>query len=735
MDEDRPLLSAAHERSILQVIVDRILTLEPHLCILERQTQFSKKKLTWTREERERAEAEAARLHAQQASSSPRHTLSKENQGTLEAFLDALYNALRGNVRTQRMFDEMEIVLLTREEADAREAQRVLDEQRGVSRDQTAGDNDATSPATPLKKSPLEKSRAIGGGYDLMVRLLQSDLTRRHAIRQLEALIEPELKLGPRFRATTDVAPLDSVASRPPSRPMMTRHASLSFASPPQLQSPPQQLSSPGGLGFAPSMYRPTMDRRTSSLSSPLGAPLGAPPGAPLGAPTTITSPAAQFAAITRARSVTGSPGHQHSLSAAPMSPITALSPPAAAFVSPAAAAAAASVAQPLLRGHGVNHYIQLLLDLLHELPANEFTARTLYLRSLRHVCSSSPYAQAFFRARSGFFNLFLLIDKLKVPELQRRKQLRKVATKVAGRTNDITAAESNETELTRSPEEERLANLMLFVRQLLLTLTSAYKQNAKSRLLWSRFGFDRLMDVIHESELLHFPHAMQLIVNWLVYMGLEHIPLGDRDCSPLAPQLNPPNALDPEAVEIWASTAGILYMPLAVCPALSLLPKTPISYQVRVIDHLYALARNDVANRAGLGKVGFLSVLLRTYRDVFLSTPEEREASSSSSSSIDAGSVLAHARDLRDPLMLFLRVLVAFTSSTIDVNALFGLLEEERWETIIAPLTDMVDHGNQAGRLWPYVHFDLSIIHAKSAGDTSCAQARAIDTRCADAY
>jgi hypothetical protein len=573
-----PLLSADHFQNILQVIVDRILALEPMLHILDRQTQFSKKKLTWTREERERAEAEALKA----ASGQSNHSLTKENQTTLEAFLDALFGVLKNNPRTQNLFESMDIVLMTLPEAEQKELERINADRA------SASDAAVHAPPAPAKEQDASaKSRSIGGGYDLMVRLLQSPVTRRYAIRQLESLLEFELKLGPRYQPTSQPQTpsvgsphLGLHSSKSSAR---TRHASMSLSSP--SQSPMGSMASPGGLGIAPSMYNRPLDRRNSSLpSSPM--PLGTPGGA--------SSPAAQFAAITRGRSSTSSlsPGHQHSLSAS----------------SSSSGSSSANPTHHISRHHGVNHYIQLLLDLLHELPANDFETRTLYLRSLRHVCTSSPYAQHFFRQRSGFFNLYLLIDKLKVPELQRRRQLRKVTTKVGGRALG-SMEEPNELDQMRNKEDERLANVMLFVRQLFFTLTAAYKQNANSRLLWSRFGYDRMMDVIYESEMLHFPNALQLIVNWLLYMALEHIPIDDRDCSPLLPRLNPPHALDAEYTEF--SNASLLYMPLAICPALSLLPKTPLAYQVKMIEYLSTLARNDVANRAGLGKCLLASTLV----------------------------------------------------------------------------------------------------------------------------
>ena len=529
-----------------------------------------------------------------------------------------------------------------------------------------------------------------GKAYNLVTRLLMSEVTRRRAVRQMEALVELELNGVQMFPADTHTS------SHAPSHTAVGAAAGVG-----QGAGDAVGLKSERGR----EALREGLDAlRRDSTSVPN-------PGQRLSMSTiAAASPSDPFASNASSAAVSRdsstAPSRHHSRTAS----VTALS------------SSSTDAAKESSR-HGVQAYITLLLDLLHELPVWNYEAKCLFLRSLRWLCSVSRRAQDFFRLRSGFFNLLLLLDKAKVPELQRRKALRRRqdnSSKTAAEMNKLrgTGAAASELEDMRAKEEQRLDQLLLFVRAIFLTLISAMAGNPHSRMHLTRFGYDRIMDALHQTEVFGHKHGLECIAVWFVWLAVEYrqgTDDGSEEIFDAVEPLHPLNALSPP--DLMLPTPAQTLVPLFACASVSLLAKAAVDFQLRLLTYLYVLARDDVGSRASLGKVGFLSILLDLYKPVLLAAPD----------TLSSGDDVK--KELRSTLLLFIRVLTSFTS-TADVNTLFSFLEEERWSHVIDPLIDMTDHGNQNGRLWPYVYFDLSKRHFGSASsETKRGAAIVVDT------
>ena len=469
--------------------------------------------------------------------------------------------------------------------------------------------------------------KADSKGYALMTRLLLSEVTRRRAIRHMEALVELELK-SVHLKSFSPDATAATSAAKP--------------------------------------------DRAKESLREGLEA-MRRDSKPPLPHPHSYAN--------------------DTSLSSTPVS-----TPPISRSHSRQVSASSASEASKESSRHGVQAYIALLLDLIHELPTWNYEGKGLFMRSLRWLLHHSRKAQEFFRLRSGFFNLFLLLDKVKVPELQRRKALRRRQDtgKPGAELQQLRGSVGgNELEDMRAKEEARLDSLLLYVRSIFLTLTAAMRGSQASRAQMTRFGYERIMDSLYQTEVFGHKSGVECIAVWFLWLCTEYSQGtsdgAEEDFDATAP-LHPPNALSP--AHLMLPTPAQTLVPLFSCATLSLIVKSSLDFQLTVLTYLYVLARDDVGNRSALGRVGFLSHLLDLYRPTLLSPPD---------------TLSAEKKELRSTLLLFIRVLTSFTSSTVDVNSLFAFLEEKAWEHMIDPLTDMTDHSNQNGRLWPYVYFDLS--------------------------
>ena len=531
------------------------------------------------------------------------------------------------------------------------------------------------------------KTLDAGKAYTLLTRLLMSEVTRRRAIRQMEALVELELNGVRMF-------PVDTHTNSHSSHTAVASGAGAA-----------------GGTGAVDGMrnergreaLRDGLDalRRDSASVQSSGQRSSISLAAFIPTDSSVSStPAAA------SRDASAASSRAHSRAASVTTSTSSLS-----------STSSTDAAKESSR-HGVQAYITLLLDLLHELPVWNYEAKCLFLRSLRWLCSVSRRAQDFFRQRSGFFNLLLLLDKVKVPELQRRKALRRRQdnSKTAAEMNKLRgSAAASELDDMRAKEEQRLDQLLLFVRAVFLTLVAAMANNAHSRMHLTRFGYDRIMDALHQTEVFGHKHSLECIAVWFVWLAVEYrqgTDDGSEESFDATATLHPSNALNP--ADLMLPTPAQTLVPLFACASVSLLYKAAVDFQQRVITYLYVLARDDVGSRSALGKVGFLSLLLDLYKPVLLAAPD---------------ALTDVKKELRATLLLFVRVLTSFTSSAADVNTLFSFLEEERWSHLIDPLIDMTDHGNQNGRLWPYVYFDLSKRHVGSVSESKRGASIVIDT------
>ena len=231
---------------------------------------------------------------------------------------------------------------------------------------------------------------------------------------------------------------------------------------------------------------------------------------------------------------------------------------------------------------------------------------------------------------------------------------------------------------------------------------------NAASRLQLSRFGFERLLDALYQTEAFAHPRGLECVCLWLLWLCVEYrqgSADGSEERFDSAAPLHPPQATAPELLMLPMPAQALV--PLFACASVSLLLKTPVECQLRVLSYLLVLARDDVGNRAALGKAGLLSWLLEQYRPLILAQPDALDE---------------RQRELRARLLLLVRVLASFSSSALDVSGLLSGLEEPHWEPLLDSLIDMTDHANQNGRLWPFVLFDLS---RRAVGAAAAAERR----------
>ncbi len=353
-----------------------------------------------------------------------------------------------------------------------------------------------------------------------------------------------------------------------------------------------------------------------------------------------------------------------------------------------------------------------MLLEALHD--SNVFT-QCLILVTVREMCGYAHQIQDDFRRHDGFFLIFSLLAQISRDGLGKQ-------TLVVPHSRRASFSEKGSEKFPSEPQRQNSADVLLLVRQVMLTIIAGFAAHPVNRHAWTRYiGFERLVTLLISNYIVRSRRDVNCVCLWMLWMALEFLPDDPKIPSSEAAKSKRTNIdfgeahplpwfiddsfLDAETQSLgplippWLKSnfaqphfASHLHVPNPLCivAAVRLLPHATTLFQLKVLNYLADLARCEHQNLMAFANIGLVGQLCVAFRQSLLEPLKNVEIEKA-------------AFDL-------IRLLLPHTTNLSDLNSFFSLVNTKEWENALIFVAKSIFSDFRSTVATSWADFDLRV-------------------------